>query len=48
MVQLELSPAPPQQSLLARMTFTYALGAKHKLFGKLVDAGVAQATGSEP
>lgn len=31
-MQLELSPAPPEKSLLARMTLTYSLGVEHGLY----------------
>jgi hypothetical protein len=31
-VQLELSPKAPGPSLLAKMTFSYALGSEHKLY----------------
>ncbi|ORY22030.1 HIT-like domain-containing protein, partial [Naematelia encephala] len=29
---LELSPSPPEKSILARMTFTYAIGVEHDLY----------------
>lgn len=32
MQKLELSPAPPQPSILARMNLTYALGVEHDLY----------------
>jgi len=37
-LQLELSPDAPQLSLLARMTFTYALGKEHALYPGLMAA----------
>lgn len=36
--QLELSPKAPEPSLLARMTFTYAIGVEHKLYPGLIAA----------
>jgi hypothetical protein len=40
-VQLELSPAAPEPSILARMTLTYLLGVEHGLYLPLVEASKA-------
>lgn len=39
MTQLELSPSPPEKSILARMTLTYALGVEHPLYACFLKAG---------
>lgn len=35
--QLELSPSPPERSILARMNITFALGKRHPLCAPLVE-----------
>jgi m7GpppX diphosphatase len=46
--QLELSPAPPEKSLIARMTLTYALGTEHGLCAPLLAHPDAKASAPAP